>query len=59
MKKRGRIYIVACRILKTFDELFFDYRLEVKGRRTKKLERDFGCNCETLLCRGTMLEPLH
>ena len=57
-EKRGRIYIVACRNLKTGDELFFDYRLEVEGRRTKKLERDFACYCGAPRCRGTMLEPL-
>ena len=39
-------------------ELFYDYRLEVEGRRTKKLEREFGCDCGTRRCRGTMLEQV-
>ena len=55
-EEKGRIYIIACRDLKTGDELFFDYRLEAEGRRTKKLESDFRCDCGALHCRGTMLE---
>src|SRR5262249_26655684 len=39
-EKRGRLYIFALRNLKPGDELFYDYHLEVEGRRTKKLERD-------------------
>jgi len=55
-EEKGRIYIMACRDLKTGNELFFDYRLEAEGRRTKKLESDFRCDCGALHCRGTMLE---
>ncbi len=57
-EEKGRIYIIACRDLRTGDELLFDYRLEAEGRRTKKLENDFRCDCGTTHCRGTMLEPL-
>ena len=56
-EEKGRIYIIACRDLKTGDELFFDYRLEAEGRRTKKLESDFRCDCGAFHCRGTMLKP--
>jgi len=55
---RNRIYVVALRNLKKGEELFYDYRLEVEGRRTKKLERDFACYCGAPNCRGTMLEPV-
>jgi SET domain-containing protein len=55
---KGRIYVVALRNLKPGDELSYDYRLEVEGRRTKKLERDFACYCGATTCRGNMLEPV-
>ena len=54
---KGRIYVVALRNLRPGDELSYDYRLEVEGRRTKKLERDFACYCGAATCRGNMLEP--
>jgi len=57
-EEKGRIYVVARRNLKPGEELSYDYCLEVEGPRTKKLERDFGCNCGATRCRGTMLEAL-
>jgi uncharacterized protein len=57
-EKRGRLYIFALRNLKKGEELSYDYHLEVEGRRTKKLEKDFACYCGTPRCRGTMLAPV-
>jgi hypothetical protein len=57
-EEKGLIYVVARRNLKQGEELSYDYCLEVEGRRTKKLEKDFGCNCGAARCRGTMLEAL-
>ena len=55
-ESKDRIYVVALRNLKPGEELFYDYRLEPAERRTKKLERLFGCNCGSENCRGTMLD---
>jgi SET domain-containing protein len=54
---RGGIHIFALRNLKQGEELFYDYNLEPADRRTKKLEQLFRCDCGSLKCRGTMLEP--
>lgn len=58
IERKGRVYIVALRNLKKGEELFYDYCLEPAERRTKKLERIFGCHCGSADCRGTMLEPV-
>lgn len=57
-EQRGRIYIHALRKIEQGEELLYDYNLEPADRRTKALEKLFGCNCGAPTCRGTMLEPL-
>ena len=55
-ERRGRIYVLALRGIKTGEELLYDYRLEPAEKRTKKLEQEFRCNCGADNCRGTMLD---
>jgi SET domain-containing protein len=52
-----RIFVHALRGLQPGEELFYDYKMIPAERRTKKLEKEFGCLCGTPKCRGTMLEP--
>jgi SET domain-containing protein len=37
------------------EELFYDYSLDVEGRRTKQMKKDYECRCGAKRCRGTML----
>jgi hypothetical protein len=52
-----RVFIRALRDLRPGEELSFDYRLTIEGRRTQRLERDYACHCGSANCRGTMLAP--
>ena len=52
---KGRVYVYALRNLRRGEELFYDYALVPAERRTKKLEKEFGCSCGSAKCRGTML----
>ena len=52
-----RIFVHALRGLQPGEELFYDYKMVPSERRTKKLEKEFGCLCGTAKCRGTMLAP--
>lgn len=53
-----RIFVHALRGLQPGEELFYDYKMIPSERRTKKLEKEFGCLCGTAKCRGTMLEAV-
>lgn len=52
-----RIFVHALRGLQPGEELFYDYKMIPSERRTKRLEKEFGCLCGTAKCRGTMLAP--
>jgi len=54
----GRIFVHALRGLRPGEELFYDYKMIPAERRTKKVEKEFGCFCGTSKCRGTMLEKV-
>lgn len=53
----NRIFVHALRGLQPGEELFYDYKMIPSDRRTRKLEKEFGCACGTARCRGTMLAP--
>ena len=56
-EEEDRIFVHALRGLQQGEELFYDYKMIPAERRTKKLEKEYGCLCGTAKCRGTMLAP--
>jgi SET domain-containing protein len=54
-KDRLRVFLFADKKIKLGDELFYDYSLEVEGKKTKTLKKDYRCFCGKNKCRGTML----
>ncbi|HXT02891.1 MAG TPA: SET domain-containing protein-lysine N-methyltransferase [Casimicrobiaceae bacterium] len=53
----GRVFIEAKRTIHAGEELAYDYKLNVPGRRTARLLADYACRCGAPRCRGTMLDP--
>ena len=53
----GRVFIEARRTIRAGEELSYDYRLNVPGRRTARMLADYACRCGAPRCRGTMLDP--
>jgi SET domain-containing protein len=53
----GRVFIEAKRTIRAGEELSYDYRLNVPGRRTARMLADYACRCGAPRCRGTMVEP--
>jgi SET domain-containing protein len=51
----ARVFVYAKRNLKVGEELFYDYSLDVEGRVTKQMKKDYECRCGAKKCRGTML----
>ncbi len=54
--KEGRIFIYARKDIKKGKELFYDYRLEIEGKITKKVLKKYACFCGSKDCRGTQLD---
>jgi SET domain-containing protein len=54
-KGEPHVFIYAKRNLKLGEELFYDYSLDVEGRLTKQMKKDYACCCGAKNCRGTML----
>jgi SET domain-containing protein len=54
-EEQGRIFVHALRGLRAGEELFYDYKMIPAARRTRKVEKEFGCFCGAKKCRGTML----
>ena len=52
----GRVYIAAKRTIRAGEELAYDYKLNVPGRKTARLMADYACRCGSPRCRGTMLD---
>jgi SET domain-containing protein len=53
----GRVFIAAKRTIRAGEELAYDYKLNVPGRRTARLVASYACRCGAPRCRGTMLDP--
>ncbi|KAG0186638.1 hypothetical protein DFQ28_007513 [Apophysomyces sp. BC1034] len=54
----GRVFIHAIRNIEPDEELFYDYGLVIDARLTKKLKKEYECQCGAKKCRGTMLASL-
>jgi SET domain-containing protein len=54
-KDRLHVFLFARKNIKAGDELFYDYSLDVEGKQTKALKKDYRCCCGSKKCRGTML----
>jgi hypothetical protein len=52
-----RVFIAARRTIRAGEELAYDYKLNVPGRRTARLIASYACRCGAARCRGTMLGP--
>ncbi len=52
---KPRVFIYAKRNLSVGEELFYDYSLDIVGRITKKLKKEYECRCGAKKCRGMML----
>ena len=52
---RLRVFLYAKKNIKEGEELFYDYNLEIEGKHTKALKKDYLCKCGSKKCRGTML----
>jgi SET domain-containing protein len=53
----GHVFIAAKRTIRAGEELAYDYKLNVPGRRTARVIASYACRCGAPRCRGTMLDP--
>jgi uncharacterized protein len=53
----GRVFIEAKRTIQAGEELSYDYKLNVPGRRSARLLANYACRCGAPRCRGTMVDP--
>lgn len=51
-----RVFLDALRDIGPGEELFYDYRLIIDGRKTAKAKKEHACLCGAGTCRGTMLD---
>jgi SET domain-containing protein len=54
-KVGSRVFLVAKRKILPEEELFYDYSLELDGKKTKQVMKDYECRCGNKKCRKTML----
>ena len=55
IEEGNRIFIYAMRDIKTGEELFYDYAMEIDEPITEESKRKFACHCGASNCRGTMV----
>jgi SET domain-containing protein len=53
--KKTHVFLFALRKIKKHEELVYDYRLEIEGRLTKTIKKEYQCYCGMKKCRKTML----
>ena len=52
-----RVFIAAKRTIRAGEELGYDYKLHVPGRRSARMLANYACRCGAPRCRGTMVDP--
>jgi len=52
-----RVFIEAKRTIRAGEELSYDYKLNVPGRRSKRMLANYACRCGAPRCRGSMVDP--
>ena len=52
-----RVFIAAKRTIRAGEELGYDYKLNVPGRRSARMLANYACRCGAPRCRGTMVDP--
>ena len=50
-----RIFIKSLRAIKKGEELVYDYHLQVPGKITEKVKKEYACFCGSPKCRGTQI----
>ena len=53
--KKTKVFLYAKKNIKAGEELFYDYGLQLEGKITKAVKKDYECRCGNKKCRGTML----
>jgi len=53
----GRVFIEAKRTIRAGEELSYDYKLNVPGRRSARMLANYACRCGAPRCRGSMVDP--
>lgn len=51
----SRVFLLAKRKIEPEEELFYDYSLDLDGKKTKAIKKDYECRCGNKKCRKTML----
>ena len=51
------IYICAIKSIKKGEELVYDYHLQIEGKITDKIRREYVCLCGSPKCRGSQIAP--
>lgn len=49
------VFLYALKNISIGQELFYDYSLEIDGKKTKALKKEYLCCCSSKNCRKTML----
>ena len=52
-----RIFIESLRSIKQGEELCYDYHLQVPGKISDKVKKEYACFCGSPKCRGTQIAP--
>lgn len=50
-----KIFIKSIRAIKQGEELVYDYHLQVPGKITEKVKKEYACFCGSPKCRGTQI----
>jgi hypothetical protein len=51
-----QVFIEAIRTIKQGEELAYDYHLQIEGKVTDEVKKEFACFCGSPKCRGTQID---